>query len=104
MGGIPFLFFWIVANRFVVSSRHDATPLRQRIRKPPSIITDAVASGGWAIFMIHGVGQGTHGMFMDVDEHDKLVNYLAKRQDSIWTAPVVDVAKYLKSSDPDFDN
>lgn len=68
------------------------------------IITDAAASGGWAIFMIHGVGQGTHGMFMDVDEHDKLVNYLAERQDSIWTAPVVEVAKYLKSCDPDFDN
>ncbi|MGB1892991.1 MAG: hypothetical protein ACPHSD_15085, partial [Candidatus Latescibacterota bacterium] len=34
------------------------------------------ALGGWTIYMIHGVGEGTHGLFIDPEEHRKLVEYL----------------------------
>lgn len=53
--------------------------------------------GGWAIYMFHGVGVGTHSLFIADEEHRQLIEWLAQRRDSIWTAPVVDVARYLKS-------
>ena len=46
--------------------------------------------------MIHGVGEGTHGLYMDPVVHKTLVSYLGDRQDSIWTAPVATVATYLR--------
>jgi len=61
-------------------------------------IDDAVAAGGWIIYMIHGVGEGTHGSYIDSEVHQSLVNYLGERQDSIWTAPVGTVARYLRDS------
>lgn len=60
-------------------------------------IDSACAHGGWAIYMFHGVGTGTHNLFIAEDEHRKLVEWLDKRRASIWTAPVVDVARHLKS-------
>ena len=33
----------------------------------------AVAKGDWIIYMIHGVGEGTHGLFIDENEHQRLV-------------------------------
>ena len=61
-------------------------------------IADAVAAGGWIIYMIHGVGKGTHGLYIDPEVHQSLVDYLGERQDSIWTAPVGTVARYLRDS------
>ena len=59
---------------------------------------DAIASGGWIIYMIHGVGEGTHGLYIDPEVHQSLVDYLGERQNSIWTAPVGAVARYLRDS------
>jgi hypothetical protein len=59
-------------------------------------IDDAVEAGRWMIYMIHGVGEGTHNLFIDPDVHERLVDYLGQRQDSIWTAPVATVARYLR--------
>ncbi|MDP6599739.1 MAG: hypothetical protein QGI86_28380, partial [Candidatus Poribacteria bacterium] len=56
----------------------------------------AVAKGDWIIYMIHGVGEGTHGLFIDENEHQRLVEYLAEKQDEIWVAPLKEVAQYLK--------
>ena len=57
----------------------------------------ARAHGTWIIYMFHGVGEGTHGLFVDDEEHRKLIEWLDQERDSIWTAPVVDVALRLKS-------
>ena len=62
-------------------------------------IEEAVASGGWIIYMIHGVGEGTHGLFIDEGEHQKLVQYLGERQDEIWVAPLKEVGQYLRKHD-----
>ena len=59
-------------------------------------IDTAVASGGWIIYMIHGVGEGTHSMYMDPGVHEGVIDYLGKRQDSIWCAPVGTAARYLR--------
>ena len=60
-------------------------------------IDTAVASGSWIIYMIHGVGEGTHGLYIDPEVHQELVDYLGQHQSSIWTAPVCEVAGYLRS-------
>ena len=61
-------------------------------------IEAGLASGGWNIYMIHGVGEGTHGLFIDPEEHRKLVEYLGGQID-IWTAPLADVASHLRARD-----
>lgn len=58
-------------------------------------IEAAVEAGGWIIYMIHGVKRGRQAI--DPDEHRKLVEWLDERRDTIWTAPVVEVAQYIKS-------
>lgn len=64
-------------------------------------IDNAVENGGWIIYMIHGVGKDSYALHIGSEEHQRLVDYLGERQDSIWTVPVVTVAKHLKSCDPD---
>jgi hypothetical protein len=61
-------------------------------------IEQARASGDWIIYMIHGVGEGTHPLFIADDEHRQLVEWLDHERASIWTAPVVEVASRLKSA------
>lgn len=53
----------------------------------------ASASGGWLIFMFHGVGEGTHGLFIDAVEHEKLINWLSQSKSRYWVAPVAEVVK-----------
>jgi len=59
-------------------------------------ILRAAEIGGWAVFMIHGVGKGTHSLYMDKSTHEKLVAWLAVNKADIWTAPFIEVAQYVK--------
>lgn len=52
--------------------------------------------GGWLILTMHGVGPRDHSLHIGEDEHTRLVEWLATRQDTIWTAPVRIVAEALK--------
>lgn len=54
--------------------------------------------GRWIIYMFHGVGKGTHSMFVDDEEHRKLIEWLDEERSTIWTAPVADVAIHLKAA------
>ncbi|MDI6450382.1 polysaccharide deacetylase family protein [Anaerobaca lacustris] len=63
-----------------------------------SEIESAVRKGQWIFYMFHGVGEGTHSLYIDAHEHRKLVEYLAANKDRIWTAPAIDVIGYLKAS------
>ncbi len=60
-------------------------------------IEQARERGGWIIYMFHGVGQGTHSLFIDDQEHRKLIEWLDRERASIWTAPVVEIARHLKA-------
>lgn len=62
-----------------------------------SEIQASAAKGGWIIYMIHGVGKGTHALFIEDGEHRKLIEWLDRESGRIWTAPVVEVAQHLKS-------
>ena len=46
--------------------------------------------------MIHGVGEGTHDLFIDTEEHKKLISWLGANTADIWTAPLVEVARYVR--------
>ncbi len=59
-------------------------------------IMEAMEHGGWVVFMFHGVGASTHRLFIDPDEHNQLTHFLKRESESIWTAPLVEVASYLK--------
>ncbi len=59
-------------------------------------IESAISQGKWILYMTHGVGQGTHSLYIDTEEHRKLIDYLAANRDRIWTAPAVDVATYIR--------
>lgn len=59
-------------------------------------IENARAQGAWIIYMFHGVGKGTHNLFIEEEEHRQLVEWLGKERATIWTAPLVDVAQHLK--------
>ena len=61
-------------------------------------IEQAAGLGGWIIFMFHGAGRGTHDLFIEADEHARLVDYLADNSGRIWTASMVKVASYLKTA------
>ena len=59
-------------------------------------IEAALGKGQWIFYMFHGVGEGTHSLYIDAEEHRKLVEYLGANKDRIWTAPAVEIATYLK--------
>jgi len=61
-------------------------------------IESAVSRGEWLIFTMHGVGQGTNSLFIADAEHRALIDWLAANRQRIWTAPVVEVSKYLLNS------
>lgn len=61
-------------------------------------IESAVREGKWIFYMFHGVGQGTHSLYIEAEEHRQLVEYLSSNRARIWTAPAVDIMHYLKTS------
>jgi peptidoglycan/xylan/chitin deacetylase (PgdA/CDA1 family) len=63
-------------------------------------IETAVREGRWIFYMFHGVGQDTHSLYIEAEEHRKLLDYLATNRDRIWTAPAVDVARYIRDTKP----
>ena len=71
-------------------------------------IDEAVGKGHWIFYMIHGIGtrsdygidrfNSERGNWIDAEEHRKLVEYLSANRSSIWTAPAVEVATYVKNT------
>jgi hypothetical protein len=60
-------------------------------------VKKAQSAGSMIVFLFHGVG-GEHSLNVELEEHQKLLDYLKKNKKDIWIAPMVDVAKYIKSS------
>jgi peptidoglycan/xylan/chitin deacetylase (PgdA/CDA1 family) len=53
----------------------------------------AAARGGWGILTFHGICEG-HLPVADTD-FAELLDHLARRQDTLWVAPVAEVAGYV---------
>jgi hypothetical protein len=62
-------------------------------------LDDMLERGGWIIYTMHGVGLGSHRHCIDAAEHLRLLEFLRAASGRIWTAPVIDVVRYLKKSD-----
>ena len=60
-------------------------------------VEGAVASGGWIVYMIHGVGAETHNLYIDPEEHGQFVEWLGAEKGRIWTAPMIDVARHVRA-------
>lgn len=58
----------------------------------------ARTQGGWIIFMVHGVGEGTHKLFIDGDQHDRFIDWLSARVGHVWTASMIEVARHLRQA------
>jgi len=59
-------------------------------------IDAALERGGWIIYCAHGVGRD-HNLLWDAEEHELTIEYLAKRADQLWTAPLNDVAEHIRA-------
>lgn len=51
----------------------------------------------WVIFTAHGVGAGTHRLFIETEELGRVAAYLAQHRESIWTAPLIEVARTIRN-------
>jgi peptidoglycan-N-acetylglucosamine deacetylase len=59
---------------------------------------DLIHHGGWIIYTMHGVGEGSHRHCIDAGEHLRLLDFLHANANRIWTAPVIDVVRHLKKA------
>jgi peptidoglycan-N-acetylglucosamine deacetylase len=58
-------------------------------------IEAVVAAGGWIILTLHGIDKKTHNIFNTIEDHAALVEWLGRNRQRIWTAPVIEVVRYL---------
>jgi peptidoglycan/xylan/chitin deacetylase (PgdA/CDA1 family) len=61
-----------------------------------NLVKEAQKSHTLLVFLFHGVGGG-HNLNVDLKAHSKLLHYLKDNQKTIWVAPMVDVAKEIRS-------
>jgi peptidoglycan/xylan/chitin deacetylase (PgdA/CDA1 family) len=61
---------------------------------------DAAASQkGWSVYAHHGVGQGDHSMYTDVNSLKTHLDYLDQNRSKIWCETFGNVARYIKERD-----
>lgn len=53
--------------------------------------------GDWLILVFHGIGSGTHDLFVEPSILNGLLDHLAT-QNEIWVAPVVEIAKWVRAA------
>lgn len=63
-----------------------------------SIIRKAQQVSGWVIITFHGVGKDESQLYIDKDEHQKLISFLSQNKNEIWTAPIIEACRHLKSN------
>ncbi len=62
-----------------------------------NLVKKAKATNTLVVFLFHGVGGG-HGLNVDLREHSKLLHYLKEQEKEVWTASMLDIAKYIKAA------
>jgi peptidoglycan/xylan/chitin deacetylase (PgdA/CDA1 family) len=61
-----------------------------------SELNEILDTGGWVIYTFHGVGEEAHNHHINAEEHRRLLAFLRDSAAQYWTAPVMDVVKWLK--------
>jgi sialate O-acetylesterase len=59
------------------------------------LVQKAMQSHTLLVFLFHGVGGG-HNINVDLEAHSKLLHYLKQQEKTIWIAPMVEVAEFIK--------
>ncbi len=62
-----------------------------------SLINKAKEKELFIVFIFHGIAGG-HSSIFDKNEHRKLLEFLKENNDSIWTAPLIEIVKYINDS------
>lgn len=60
------------------------------------LVKKAIYEKKLLILLFHGVG-GEHGLNVSLEAHRQLLNYLKENEKQIWTAPLIEVAEYMKN-------
>jgi hypothetical protein len=60
------------------------------------LVKQATNTNTLLVFLFHGVG-GEHSLNVSLDAHHQLLQFLKQNQSQIWTAPMIDVAEYIKT-------
>ena len=72
-----------------------------------NLVKKAASENTLVVFLFHGVG-GEHSLNVSIDAHRQLLIYLNKHRKDIWTAPMIDIAHFIKDyqkhSNPILDN
>lgn len=58
-------------------------------------VDKAIQTNSLLVILFHGVGGG-NALNVDVNEHRELLQYLKKNRESIWVAPLLEVAEFIK--------
>jgi peptidoglycan-N-acetylglucosamine deacetylase len=58
-------------------------------------VIKAVATNSLLVILFHGVGGG-HSIDVSLAAHSELLKYLKQNEKDIWTAPLIEVAEYIK--------
>jgi peptidoglycan/xylan/chitin deacetylase (PgdA/CDA1 family) len=61
-----------------------------------NLVKKAKETNTLVVFLFHGVGGG-HGLNVDLREHSKLLHYLKEQEKEVWTATMLDIAKYIQT-------
>jgi peptidoglycan-N-acetylglucosamine deacetylase len=64
-----------------------------------NLVKQAMDSHTLLVFLFHGVGGG-HSLNVDGAAHSQLLHYLKQNEKSIWIAPMLEVAKFIKKNQP----
>lgn len=59
-------------------------------------VEQAIETNGWLVFLFHGVG-GEHDINVGKEQHQKLLDYLAKHSKDLWVAPVEEVTEFVSA-------
>jgi peptidoglycan/xylan/chitin deacetylase (PgdA/CDA1 family) len=62
-----------------------------------ALVKQAMQKKALLVFLFHGVG-GEHSLNVSLEAHSRLLHFLKQNQENIWTAPMVDVAEYIKNA------
>jgi len=61
-----------------------------------ALVKKAMQTHTLLVFLFHGVG-GEHNINVSLAAHNGLLHFLKQNEKNIWIAPMIDVAKFIKS-------
>jgi peptidoglycan-N-acetylglucosamine deacetylase len=61
-----------------------------------AMVKQAMANNSLIVFLFHGV-DGGNSLNVSLPAHRQLLQFLKQNQKDIWTAPMIDVAEYIKN-------